>query len=212
MTLITEKYLKSIGASEAGIKFLTECGLERFPLSLLKDVKGDCWGFKQWLLSEKPTLEHNDDGLITKKIYQNGRFHVYEYNDKGLLIKDIDIDGYVILYEYNDKGLMTKETSPSGDDYIHEYNNVGLLISIHFNNDYKFALEYNDANLLTEVTISNGDVYSKEYSDDGLLTKEIYPDLVFLYEYYDTGNLKRVLENNKEIIWLPNFRDCEAKA
>ena len=76
----------------------------------------------QHLLTQK---EYDSNGNPTKRVYPDGRVHLYEYDSNGNKTKEVSPEGVVFLYEYDSNGNKTKTVYPSGNVFLYEYDSNG---------------------------------------------------------------------------------------
>ena len=65
----------------------------------------------QHLLTQK---EYDSNGNPTKRVYPDGRVHLYEYDSNGNKTKEVYHNEGAYLYDYDSNGNKTKEVYPYG--------------------------------------------------------------------------------------------------
>ncbi|MGY6588830.1 MAG: putative Ig domain-containing protein [Wenzhouxiangella sp.] len=117
----------------------------------------------------------------------------FEYDENGLRTAVIDPVGQTWSFEYNDLGLMTKMTDPLGAVETRTYNDLGLELGRVDRSGQQIQMAYDEAGrLLSRTAPGAGQSYAWEYNVRGLITRETGPDSVLDFQYWPTGQLRRL--------------------
>lgn len=118
---------------------------------------------------------------------------------------------YTISYAYDDLGRVTNVAYPGGGFYdkpvSYTYDNLGRIVMAADTNAHTSTFGY-DA--LGRVT-SQGDAISTrtmQYDANGRRTRLTWPDARYVtYQYYDTGEMKTILENGSSVLATFTYDD-----
>lgn len=90
-------------------------------------------------LTGRVTIEYNEQGLETSRLYLNGFKIERKYNEQGLEIHYRNSKGLERTRYYNENGLEVRCENNDGTSYIKEYNEKGLEVSYkHSSGAYEY--------------------------------------------------------------------------
>ena len=121
------------------------------------------------------TYTYNQQGLLEKATYADGREETYRYSDAGLLmekrVNDTLEEQKITTMEYNEKGLLTKRVVEAYKGVFTEtfkYNKKGLCVS------YRYESRYDEAYAAAAGLKDRTEKYTYTYDRHGNVEKEIY--------------------------------------
>jgi len=116
------------------------------------------------------------NGLIEKRINQDGSIYRYEYDNAGRALREIRPDGTFTSVEYNVNGTVASQTDANGNKTRFVYDVLNRLSQTIFANGTTRSLLYNAKGDLISETDERGSITRYEYDAAGRLSKTIDPD------------------------------------
>ena len=136
MNYITEHVLKILNACSDVKEWWVRNGLSGYPVSRLKDIRGDFKDYISWLKDKFYNYTYDDKG--NKLTYKNsdGFSKEYTYDSNGNILTYKDSNGFSKEYTYDDKGnrLTYKDSRGLYEEYT--YNDKGNMLTYKNSNGF----------------------------------------------------------------------------
>ena len=129
MTIITEEVLNKLNACEEGKNWWLRNVGEGFPVSRIKDIKGDFNKYISWLKDRFYNNTYDEKGNVIGTKCSTGYWTEMTYNENGnrLSYKNSNGDWEICVYDDRGNQIHVKNSDDEWEEYVYDKN--GNLLS-----------------------------------------------------------------------------------